>query len=161
MAIATAGVAEAYGLFMCGARSKQGPGRDRILGPGVVRTFFPMGNVHKSVDGSLNPLKITFPLKSTSHFLSSNTTLQPALQRGRMPIREATVNEGTMCPNRIVGKPGMVTSQTCDDLTFFPSGRLMVRGVVAIRLYVDAVHYKNRCCITPDRHSVDHRCGQR
>ena len=53
-----------------------------------------------------------------------------------MPIRDATVNEGTMCPNRIVGKPGMATLQTCNDLTFFPSGRLMVRGVVAIHLFM-------------------------
>jgi hypothetical protein len=70
----------------------------------------------------------------TSHFLSSKTTVHPALQRGRMPIRDAAVNEGTMCPNKMVGKPGMVMSHTCDNLTFFPSGRLMVSGVVAIRL---------------------------
>jgi hypothetical protein len=52
----------------CEVQPKQGPGHDRILGLGVVRTLFPMGNVHNSVEGSLNPHKITLSSKITSHF---------------------------------------------------------------------------------------------
>ena len=107
-----AGCADSDESPTCGARPKQGPGRDRILGPGVVRTFFPMGNVHKSVEGSLNPCKITLPSKIMSHFLSSNVTLQPVLHRGQMPMSDATVNDGTMCPNKTVGKLGISMSQT-------------------------------------------------
>jgi hypothetical protein len=112
VANATTGGADSDESPKCGARPKQGPGRDRILSPGVVRTFFPMGNIHKSVEGSLNLHKITLSSKITSHFLSSNTTLQPALHRGRMPMNDVTVNNGTMCPNKTVGKPGISMSQT-------------------------------------------------
>jgi hypothetical protein len=37
-----------------------------------------MGSVNRSVDASLIPLKITFPLYQTSHFVLVNTTLHPA-----------------------------------------------------------------------------------
>ncbi len=50
VAIVTVGVAYADDTAMCGARSKQGPGRGRTLCPGVVRTFLPMGKVHKSME---------------------------------------------------------------------------------------------------------------
>jgi len=46
-----------------GARPLQGPGRGRRLSPGVVPTLFRgIGNVHRSVDGSFTPRKITVPL---------------------------------------------------------------------------------------------------
>jgi len=119
---------------MCGARSKQGPGRGRTLGPGAVHTFLLIGNVHKSVDGSLCPRKITLLSNTTSHFLSSKITLHPALHSGRIPMSDATVSDGTICPVKMVGKPGIVMSHMCDDFTCFPSGRLIVRGDVATRL---------------------------
>ena len=59
VATVLAGGAEADVTSKCGAQPKQGPGHDRRLGPGVVRTFLPIGKVHKLVEGSLNPLKIT------------------------------------------------------------------------------------------------------
>jgi len=119
---------------MCGARSKQRPGHGRTWGPGVVHTPFGMGKVHKSVEGSLNPRKITCPLYRTSHFMSSKTTLHPALHRGRIPMRDATVNDGTMCPVRTVGRPGIAMSQICEDWTCLPSGKLICSGLVATRL---------------------------
>jgi hypothetical protein len=51
-----------------------------------------------------------------------------------MPMSDATVKDGTMCPNKTVGNPGIIMSQTCVDLTFFPSGKLMVSGLVAMHL---------------------------
>ena len=44
-----------------------------------------MGSVHRSVDGSLFPLKIIFPLYHMLHFVLVNNTLHPALQRTLMP----------------------------------------------------------------------------
>ena len=35
-------------------------------------------------------------------------TLHPALHRGQIPMRDATVNEGTLCPMSTVGKPGIL-----------------------------------------------------
>jgi hypothetical protein len=66
-----------------GAQSSQGPGCDRRHSPGVVSTFpCGIGSIHKSVDGSLHPVKITFRLNITSHFLLWNVTLHTALQMG-------------------------------------------------------------------------------
>ncbi len=45
----------------CGAGLKQGPGRGRTVGPGVVHTLFVTGSIHRLVVGSLYPGKITFP----------------------------------------------------------------------------------------------------
>ncbi len=51
-----------------------------------------------------------------------------------MPMRDAIINDGTMCPVNIVGRPGILISHTCVDWTFLPSGKLIVRGDTAIRL---------------------------
>ena len=56
-------------------------------------------------------------------------TVHPALQRGQMPMRDAMVNYRTMCPVKMVGRPGMFISHTCVECTFLPSGKLIVRGV--------------------------------
>ncbi len=118
-----------------GAQSSQGPGCGRRHSPGVVPTI-PCGicSVHKSVDRSLFPVKITFSLNISLHFLLSNITLHPALQRGRMPMRDAIVNDGMMCPVNIVGRPRILISHTCVDWTFLPSGKLIVRGDTTIHL---------------------------
>jgi hypothetical protein len=118
-----------------GAQSSQGPGCGRRHSPGVVPTIpCGIGSVHKSVDRSLIPVKITFPLNITLHFSLSNITLHPALHRGRMPMRDAIVNDGTMCLVNIVGRPGILISHTCVDWIFLLSGKLMVRGDTRIRL---------------------------
>ena len=56
-------------------------------------------------------------------------TVHPALQRGQMPMRDAIVNDGTMCPVKTVGRPGMWMSHMCVEYIFLPSGKLIVRGV--------------------------------
>jgi hypothetical protein len=118
-----------------GAGSSPRPDRGRRFSPGVVPTIpFGMGSIHKSVDRSLNPRKITFPLNITLHFVLSNVTLHPALQRGLMPMSEAIVNDGTICPFSVVGRHGMFISHTCVDWILLPSGKLIVRGDTAIHL---------------------------
>jgi hypothetical protein len=66
-------------------------------------------------------------------------TLHPALHRGRIPIRDATVKDGTMCPVKTVGNPGISMLQTCEDCTFLPSGKLIVRGLLATRLLITSM----------------------
>ena len=87
-----------------------------------------IGSVHKSVDGSLYPRKIIFSLYITSHFALVNTTVHPASHSTRMPINDAIVNLGTMCPVKITGRPGIVMSHMCVDFTLLPSGKLIVSG---------------------------------
>ena len=98
-----------------------------------------LGSVHRSVDGSLFPLKITFPLYHTSHFVLVNTTLHPALHRTLIPINEAMDNFGTTCPTSTFGRPGIVMSHVCVNFTFVPSCRLMVSGRVARRRFLQVV----------------------
>ena len=89
-----------------------------------------IGSIHKLVAGSLNPRKITCSLNITSHFDLVNSTKHPALHSTRMPINDAIVNLGTMCPVKIVGRPGIVMSHMCVDFTLLPSGKLIVKGCV-------------------------------
>ncbi len=118
-----------------GARSSPGPDHGGRCSPGVVPTVpFGMGSIHKSVDGSFNPCKITFPLNITLHFVLSNVTLHPALQRCLMPMSEAIVNDRMICPVSVVGRPGMFISHTCVDWILLPSGKLIMRGDTAMRL---------------------------
>ena len=87
-----------------------------------------IGSIHKLVAWSLNPRKITCSLYITSHFNLVNTTEHPASHSTRMPINDAIVNLGTMCPVKIVGRPGIVMLHMCVDFTLLPSGKLIVNG---------------------------------
>ena len=93
------------------------------------------GSVHNPVLASLKPRKMTLPSYITSHFVLSNVTVQPASHNGRIPINDAIARCGTMCPVKTCGKPGIVISHTCVDLTFLPSGKLIVSGFVAGLLF--------------------------
>ena len=75
-------------------------------------------SIHKSIVGSLKPVKIVLPVYFMSHFSLSKVTVHPALQRGRMPMRDAMVNDGSMCPVKAVGRPGMLMSHTCVEYIF-------------------------------------------
>ncbi len=95
-----------------------------------------IGRVHRSILGSLYPLKITLSLYTTSHFSLSKTTLHPTLHRGQIPMSKAVLRSRMMCPVSVTGNPGIFMSHACVDLTFLPSGRLTVRGFVATCLFV-------------------------
>ena len=124
-----------------GARLLMGLGRDNVCLSTLVADvwvvpIFPcgIGNVQRSVARSFSPAKITAPLYHTSHFLLSNTTLHPALHKGRIPIRDAIFNDGTMCPVSVCGSPGIWMSHTCVDHIVEPSGKFIFSGLVAVRL---------------------------
>jgi hypothetical protein len=90
-----------------------------------------ISSIHKSVDGSLNPCKITLPLYSTSHLFWSKITLQPALQSRRIPMSKASAKLGTMCPVKMVGSPQMHMLHIHVGITCQPSGRFIIGGFFA------------------------------
>ncbi len=65
----------------------------------------------------------------TSHLSQSNVTVHPTLHNGLMPIRDATVRWGTMCPVNMYGNPWMVMSHRCVNFIILPSGMLMLKGL--------------------------------
>ena len=104
---------------------------------------------HKSVDGSLYPHSIIFLLKYTSHALSLNTTVHLALHNTRIPNNETTARLGTMCPLSVVGRPGMLMSHTCADLTCLQSGRLIVNGFFAGCLFLASTPSMTKIDVAP------------
>jgi hypothetical protein len=120
----------------CRARPIPGQGCGKSIWLRVVRIpSFVIGRVHRSVLGSLYSLKKTLPLYMTSYLTSSNTTLHPTLHRGQIPISKVVFRSGMMCPVSVTGNPGILMSHAFVDLTFLPSGRLTVRGFVAMHLF--------------------------
>ncbi len=107
-----------------------------VVVPGVVHTFLGViSSVHKSVDGSLYPRRISLSLKETLHLLSLNVTVHPALHNTLIPKSDAIAKFGTICPINVVGSPGMLMLHICIDLTCLPSRRLIVNGFVAGSLF--------------------------
>ncbi len=106
-----------------------------VADSGVV-PIFPRGisNVHRSVTRSFVSANITVPLYHTLHFSLSKTTLHLALHKGRIPIREAIFNDGTMCPVNVCGSPGIWMLRTWVDRIVVPSSIFILSGLVAIRL---------------------------
>jgi hypothetical protein len=80
-----------------------------------------------------------FPLYHTLHLFLVNNTLHPALHRTLIPINNAIVSLGTTCPTSTFGRPGIVMSHVCVNFTFVPSGRLMVSGRMAGRMFLHGV----------------------
>lgn len=76
-------------------------------------------------------------------------TVHPALHNSLMPMRDAIVSLGTMWTVKIVGRPGIVISQTWVDMTLDPSGKFMVRGFVAIRLLSTGVPSMMNMAVAP------------
>ncbi len=73
----------------------------------------------------------------------------PALHSTRTLISDAIERLGMMCPVSITGSPGIVMLQQCDNLIFEPSGRLMVSGFVAIRLFSTGVPSMIKIAVAP------------
>ena len=85
--------------------------------------FGVIGNTHKSVFGSLLPVKIIFPLYLTEHAVFVNITIHPTLHNIQIPMREATLRSGTTCPSSTCGRPGISRSHMCVEYTILPSGK--------------------------------------
>ncbi len=66
-----------------------------------------------------------------------------------MPMRDAIVMPGTMCPVNTVGRPGIVMSQMCVDVTLLPSGRLIVIGSLVLRRFLTGVPFIMNIDVAP------------
>ena len=117
---------------------------------GVVHTCAGVNRrVHRSVDGSLYPRKITILLYLTTHFSLSKVTVHPALHSTRIPNKDAILIPGTICPINTVGRPGIVMSHVCVDITFLPSGRLIVIGFNVGRIFSMGVPAMTKIDVAP------------
>ena len=92
-----------------------------------------IGSVHRSVVGSFMPVKIMLPLYSTTYLSLSNLTAHPAAVRTRIPNREAIDNSRTIWPKSGVGRPGIIISHICVDITLRPSAKAIFSGHVVCR----------------------------
>jgi hypothetical protein len=66
-----------------------------------------------------------------------------------MPIRDAIVMPGTICPVNIVGRPGMVMSQMWAETTLLPSGKVLMIGWSAIRKFLTGVPFIMEIEVSP------------
>jgi hypothetical protein len=70
--------------------------------------------------------------------------------RTRIPNREAIDNSGTMCPTKVVGRPGSIISHICVDITRRPSANATFRGQVVSRLLRTGVPSITNICVAPE-----------
>lgn len=56
---------------------------------------------------------------------------------------------GTMCPVNVVGSPGISMSHMCVDLICLPSGRLIVSGFIAGRLFFTSAPSMTKIDVAP------------
>jgi hypothetical protein len=75
--------------------------------------------------------------------------LHPALHNIRIPISDAIVIPGTMCPVNTVGRPGIFMSQMCVDVTLLPSGKLIVMGLLDFRRFLTGVPFMMKIEVAP------------
>ena len=109
-----------------------------------------IGRVHRSVVRYFMPSKIILPLYLTAHFLMSNLTVHPASVSSQIPKREAIDNSGTMCPTRVVGRPGIMMSHMCVDITRRPTANSTLSGHVVFCLLWTSVPSMTKIWVAPE-----------
>ena len=109
-----------------------------------------IGRVHRSVIGSFMPVKIILPLYLTTHFSMSNLTVHPASVTTRILNREAMDNSGTMCPMSVVGRPGIIMSHMCVDMTCRPSANATFNGHIVFRLLWTGIPSMTKIWVAPE-----------
>ena len=88
-------------------------------------------------------------LYMTSNFSVLKVTLHPTLHQILMPIRDAIVIPGMICPVNIVGRPGMVMSQMRVKTTLLPLSKVMVIGWSARCKFLTGVPFIINIEVTP------------
>ena len=56
---------------------------------------------------------------------------------------------GTMCPVNTVGRPDIFMSQMCVDVTLLPSGKLIVIGLLDLRIFLTGVPFMMNIEVAP------------
>ncbi len=80
----------------------------------------------------------------------SNLTVHPASLSTRIPKREAIDNSGTMCPTSVFGRPGIIISHMCVDITQRPSANATLSGHVIFRLLWTGVQSMTKIWMAPE-----------
>jgi hypothetical protein len=102
----------------------------------VVMSTDPRGRVHRSILGSLSPLKIILLLHCTVHLCLSKVTFHPTSINTRIPNSKAIDKSGIMCPMRTKGRPSMCMLHMCVDTTCCQSANVILRGRIVRRLLI-------------------------
>ena len=116
-----------------------------LCGTSIIPSRWPcslvalVGNLYKSVDGSFVPREISLFLYMTSQCFFVKNTLHPALHRTRMPINNGIDKLGKMWPVNTMRRLGIFMLHRCADLTWLPSGKLIVSCLVAGRRLLTGV----------------------
>ncbi len=76
--------------------------------------------------------------------------MHPASVSTRIPKREAMDNSGTMCPTRVVGRPGITMSHICMDSTRLPSANTTLRGHLVFPLLRTGVPSITKIWVAPE-----------
>ncbi len=66
-----------------------------------------------------------------------------------MPIKDGINNLGTMWPVKTMGRPGIVMLHRCVDLTWLPSGKLIVNCFVAGQMFLMGVPFIMNMDVAP------------
>ncbi len=83
------------------------------------------------------------------HLFWSNFTSQPALAKMRVLKSKALFRSGMMWPVRVTGRPSMMISHSCVDVTACPSTRDTCNGFVVGRLLRTGMPSITKICVAP------------
>lgn len=100
--------------------------------------------------GSFAPFKIMSPLYRTMQLFLSNVTVHPASVSTRIPNSEAMDRSGMMWPMSTVGRPFILMSHMCVDMTSRPSANATLRGRVVGRLLSTGVPSITKIWVAPE-----------
>jgi hypothetical protein len=113
--------------------------------PGV-----PNWSVHRSVAASSSPRKMILPLYQTIHAWFVIITAHPASVNTQLPNREAMDRSGMICPVRTNGSPIMWMSHMCVDITWQPSTRDTLSGIIVSHLLTAEVPSMTKIWVAPE-----------
>jgi len=80
----------------------------------------------------------------------SNLTVHPAAVSTPIPNREAIDNFGTICPTSVVGRPGIIISHMCVDITRRPSANVTFSGYVVFHLLLRGMPSMTKIWVAPE-----------
>lgn len=112
----------------------------RQLGWDVGVVVGVMGRRHRLVTGSRSPRRTMCCWYQMQHVVSLKVAVHPALHKVLTDMRDAWARPGMTCARvAACGRPGMSRLQVWLEVSFEPSGRVTVIGLLAITLLMTCV----------------------
>ena len=74
----------------------------------------------------------------------------PRPEKVQIPNREAIDNSGTMCPTSVVGRPEIMMSHMCVDITCSPSTNATFSGHIVFRLLWTGMPSMTKIWVAPE-----------